>query len=592
MNRKARRGVARQGPVAGSSGSAAAFSMAVQCLTSGRVAEAQALCKDILDREPAHAAALNLLGGMAHEAGRFQVAIKLLRQAVAADGRSATFHFNLGRALQGAGRPDEARSAFEQALAIGFDVAESEVLQNPAPAAALQRVAEAWPRRLPFEALLDPALAAALLADPLLLALMAARPICDLALERLLTELRRAMAEAPERFTGDRLAFVCAMAQQCFINEYAFAASAAELTRASSLHTALCDGALPPAEAAAALAVVASYLPLHTLAEADRLADRDWPVATQAVIRQQLLEPREEQGDAVASLTPIDDLVSVQVQEQYESNPYPRWASAAPVGPLGLAALIRDQAHLPALPDALPEPRAILIAGCGTGRQSIETARRFPQASVLAIDLSRASLAYARRKSREAGLRHIDYAQADLLRLAESGRRFDLIEAVGVLHHLADPFAGWRVLLSVLEPRGVMRIGLYSALARRGLDAARRVIAQQSYPATPDGIRACRQDLISRRLVPPFTDFFSTSACRDLLFHVMEHRLTLPEIEAFLTEEGLQVLGLSSDRTAVDQFTGRYGDAALCDLGHWHRFEQDNPSTFSAMYTLWLRKAG
>ncbi len=34
------------------------------------------------------------------------------------------------------------------------------------------------------------------------------------------------------------------------------------------------------------------------------------------------------------------------------------------------------------------------------------------------------------------------------------GRQFDLIECVGVLHHLGDPLAGWRVLVSLLKPGG------------------------------------------------------------------------------------------------------------------------------------------
>ena len=61
-------------------------------------------------------------------------------------------------------------------------------------------------------------------------------------------------------------------------------------------------------------------------------------------------------------------------------------------------------------------------------------------------------------------------------------RRFDVIEANGVLHHLASPFEGWRVLLALLRPGGAMRIGLYSELARRGNTAA---------PAVGCGARLC-----------------------------------------------------------------------------------------------------
>ena len=47
----------------------------------------------------------------------------------------------------------------------------------------------------------------------------------------------------------------------------------------------------------------------------------------------------------------------------------------------------------------------------------IHIAQQFAGAQVLALDLSRASLAYARRKTSEMGLKQIEYAQADILNL-------------------------------------------------------------------------------------------------------------------------------------------------------------------------------
>ena len=99
---------------------------------------------------------------------------------------------------------------------------------------------------------------------------------------------------------------------------------------------------------------------------------------------------------------------------------------------------------------------------------------------MLAIDLSAREPRLcegAHRRARRST--NIDYAQADILQLGAIGRTFDLIQSAGVLHHLADPWAGWRVLLSLLRPGGVMRIGLYSETARRGVVAARAFIAQR-----------------------------------------------------------------------------------------------------------------
>ena len=72
----------------------------------------------------------------------------------------------------------------------------------------------------------------------------------------------------------------------------------------------------------------------------------------------------------------------------------------------------------------------ILVAGCGTGQHSIETAYRFSGCKVTAVDLSLSSLAYAKRKTSEMKLNNIDYIQADILNLALLGKKFDIIESV------------------------------------------------------------------------------------------------------------------------------------------------------------------
>jgi SAM-dependent methyltransferase len=173
-------------------------------------------------------------------------------------------------------------------------------------------------------------------------------------------------------------------------------------------------------------------------------------------------------------------------------------------------------------------------------------------------------------------------------------RRFDLIEAMGVLHHLADPPAGWRVLLSLLRPGGTMRIGLYSPLARRELDAARTELKAQNFPSTPDGVRAARRHLMR---IPGFSevvqrpDFFSVSSCRDLLFHVQETYMPLPAIAIFLRENGLTVLGVDLDAPVLAAYRKRFPrDTAATDLDNWAAFEADNPSTFDGMVQFWMQK--
>ena len=105
----------------------------------------------------------------------------------------------------------------------------------------------------------------------------------------------------------------------------------------------------------------------------------------------------------------------------------------------------------------------------------------------------------AERMGVEAELYH-----ADLLRLDGWDRQFDAIVCTGVLHHLEDPLAGWRRLLRLLRPGGVMLVGLYSETARRGIVAAQAEVRALGAPPTPAGIRAARAHLEAcRRTIRP-----------------------------------------------------------------------------------------
>jgi len=216
---------------------------------------------------------------------------------------------------------------------------------------------------------------------------------------------------------------------------------------------------------------------------------------------------------------------------------------------------------------------------------------------VLAIDLSLGSIAYAKRKTAQLAVTNIEYAQADILRLGECARTFDVIGAIGVLHHLADPFAGWRTLLTRLRPGGFMCLGLYSRIARRSVLRAREFIAAQGFTSTAEGIRRFRQDVVGAetsaevRALTRSLGFYSMSECRDLAFNVQERQLTLGEIEAFLGELRLRLLGFELDAGVLDQYRARFADDPRCtSLRNWALFEADNPDTFTAMYKFWVQR--
>ena len=128
----------------------------------------------------------------------------------------------------------------------------------------------------------------------------------------------------------------------------------------------------------------------------------------------QVREPLQEAEDraAIPALTPIDDDVSMAVMRQYDENPYPRWT----INPFIVRAADRKR-QLRTVGDDARGSEDVLIAGCGTGQHPFSNAQYAPQSRILAVDISRTALAYARRKTREEGLCNIDYAQADILKL-------------------------------------------------------------------------------------------------------------------------------------------------------------------------------
>jgi SAM-dependent methyltransferase len=346
---------------------------------------------------------------------------------------------------------------------------------------------------------------------------------------------------------------------------------------------------------------VAAYFPLHGLSCRDALLSRSWPDPVAPVVVQQVVEPQHELEirASIPRLTPIENDVSLLVTQQYMENPYPRWVKPAPAAravsiddymrrlfPLGTFRPLGKQADVD-----------VLIAGCGTGRHAVEVARRLKGANLLAVDLSLTSLGYARRQSAVLGVDNVEFAQADILELASLGRTFDVIEAVGSLQTLEDPRAGWNVLSSLLRPGGFIFFGLYSESARRNIVAARHFIAQQRYGGGSDDIRHCRQQLMNcsngsaLKNVTYTTEFYNTSECRDLLFHVQEHRTTLPEIKADLAAHGLRFIGFESDAWTRRQYAARFpADKTMTDLDRWHELELDNPLTFVGMYQFWAQR--
>jgi tetratricopeptide (TPR) repeat protein len=95
-----------------------ALAHAERCRVEGRLREAEALCRQLLQGQPNLAEAEHLLGLVAHQDGKLAQAIEHVLQATKLAPRVALFHANLGEMQRLAGRPEDAVKAARRALAI------------------------------------------------------------------------------------------------------------------------------------------------------------------------------------------------------------------------------------------------------------------------------------------------------------------------------------------------------------------------------------------------------------------------------------------------------------------------------------------
>ena len=100
-----------------------ALTVAVQHHQSGKLQQAEAIYRKILQADPNHADALHLLGVIAGQAGKRDQAIQYIRQAIRIRPSESAYRYNLAKALQGQGKLVEAVAQYQEALRLKPDYA-------------------------------------------------------------------------------------------------------------------------------------------------------------------------------------------------------------------------------------------------------------------------------------------------------------------------------------------------------------------------------------------------------------------------------------------------------------------------------------
>jgi SAM-dependent methyltransferase len=130
------------------------------------------------------------------------------------------------------------------------------------------------------------------------------------------------------------------------------------------------------------------------------------------------------------------------------------------------------QERIPAKPD-------IWVAGCGTN-QAIYTALKFPDAAIVASDISVSSLEISRKTAAALGLTNIAFRQESLNDVGYEAQ-FDYIVCTGVIHHNAEPGKPLERLSRALRRDGVLELMVYNRfhrLLRTGVQKAVRIFSR------------------------------------------------------------------------------------------------------------------
>lgn len=101
-----------------------AISLADRAQQAGLLADAEAVCREILSRNPEEAGGLRILGVVCRKSGRGEEAVKHLTASIALDPDQPLAHRDLGDALHALARFDDAAAAYSRAIQLRADWAE------------------------------------------------------------------------------------------------------------------------------------------------------------------------------------------------------------------------------------------------------------------------------------------------------------------------------------------------------------------------------------------------------------------------------------------------------------------------------------
>jgi len=272
-----------------------------------------------------------------------------------------------------------------------------------------------------------------------------------------------------------------------------------------------------------------------------------------------LPNPSGKLRDAALFLIMSDSQVSAAVAKLYDTYPFPpepildepppgynwRWN--------WLAAYSFCTGRKPQKQDI-----RILDAGCGSGVGTEYLVHLNPQAQVVGIDLSAGTLEVAKKRCQSSGADRVEFHHLSIYDVDKIPGEFELINCVGVLHHLPDPIRGIQALAKKLAPGGIMHIFVYGELGRWEIQLMQKAIALlqgNKKGDYRDGVQVGRQIFASlpenNRIVKREKERWAMENQRDECFadmyvHPQETDYNIDTLFTLIDAAGLDFVGFSN----------------------------------------------
>ena len=207
----------------------------------------------------------------------------------------------------------------------------------------------------------------------------------------------------------------------------------------------------------------------------------------------------------------------------------------------------------------------VLVAGGGTGDSLIYLAEqlKYTDAEIIYLDFSFASLEIAQKRAEVRGLQNITWICDSILNIPELKLgKFDFIECSGVLHHLAIPDDGFKILKNSLTDRGGMSVMIYAKYGRTGVYQAQKLmqLINSGVSNRTEEITNCKTMLSNL----PVTNWFmkaesciadhktlGDSGIYDLLLHKQDRAYSISEMYEFIKKANLHFVEFSDPKTKL-----------------------------------------